>query len=173
MTENKKVNFISWLIVGVFVFFGLVVAGIFIWLAVVMPTPPNNTNYRLFSMNKTQCISVITDGKIRYFINGEHKTVPKSGYVKVNIREIEKIGYDIGDEIGICWKKGKYEWEVVNNRSIIIENKLDTLKYKFNTSWEEDERGIPNSKKYHESSCGTFGAYWMKIYDGNNIILEN
>ncbi|GAB5475722.1 MAG: hypothetical protein Mars2KO_38210 [Maribacter sp.] len=118
-------------------------------------------------MDKSQCISVITIDDSRFFINGEFEKVPDSNYIEVDIKNITRLG----DEIGVCWKTGDYEWEIVNHRSKIVENKLDTTKYKFNTSWETDERGIPNSKKYHKPNCGTIGTDTMKVYDGNEIIL--
>ncbi|TRZ42165.1 hypothetical protein [Robertkochia solimangrovi] len=128
----------------------------------------NRTNFRIYSLDKKQCITVITQGETRYIINGEHNSVPKTDYIK-----IDKSGIDpIGDEIGICWKNENYEWELVNHQSKILEVKLDTLKYKFNTSWEKDKYGIPNSKKYHQPNCGTIDLLNMKVYN-EPILLEN
>ncbi|PKQ46775.1 hypothetical protein [Confluentibacter flavum] len=128
----------------------------------------NRTNFRIYSADKKQCVTVITRGEIRYIINGEYNSVPRTNYIK-----IDKSGIPlIGDEMGICWKNDKYEWEIVNHQSKVLENKLDTLKYKFNTSWEKDNYGIPNSKKYIKPNCGTIGLLNMKTYD-KTIILEN
>jgi len=149
-------------------FCGLVIIGIAIFFFVVLPPTPNRTNFKLYSIDKSQCISIITIGKTRYIINGKHSSVPKSNYIKLDISEITSLG----DEIGVCWNNGKYKWEVVNHKSKILEIKLDTLNYKFNTSWEEDKYGIPNSKKYHKSNCGTIGLLNMKNYE-DTIILEN
>ncbi|WP_299261422.1 hypothetical protein [uncultured Aquimarina sp.] len=128
----------------------------------------NRTNFKIYSADKKQCVTIITQGEMRYFINGEHNSVPKTEYIK-----IDKSGIPlIGDEIGICWKNENYEWEIVNHQSKIIDVKLDTLKFKFNTSWEKDKHGIPNTKKYIKPNCGTIGLLNMKIYD-ETIILEN
>ena len=51
-----------------------------------------------------------------------------------------------------------------NCKSIIIENKLDPLKFKFNTRWEKDKFGVSNSKKYHRPNCGTIDLLNMKTY---------
>ena len=128
----------------------------------------NRTNFRAYSLDKTQCISVITQGKTRFIINGEHYSIPNTDYIKIDISGIDPIG----DEIGICWKNEKYEWELVNHQSKILEAKLDTAKFKLHTSWEKDKYGIPNSKKYHKSNCGTIGLLNMKVYD-EPILLDN
>lgn len=128
----------------------------------------NRTNFKIYSADKKQCITVITRGNTRYFIEGEYNSVPKSNYIKT-----DKSGIDlIGDEIGICWKNENYDWEIVNHQSKIIENKLDTLRFKFNTSWETDKYGTPNAKKYRTNNCGTIGLETMKTYS-ENIIIEN
>ena len=113
-------------------------------------------------------MTIITRGNTRYFINGEYTSVPKSDYIKVDKSGITLIE----DEIGICWENENYVWEIVNDKSTIIENKLDTLKFKFNTNWEKDKFGIPNTKKYIKPNCGTIGIMNMKTYD-KTIILEN
>ncbi|MEH6406836.1 MAG: hypothetical protein V7767_06130 [Leeuwenhoekiella sp.] len=128
----------------------------------------NRTNFRIYSADKKQCVTIITHRETRYIINGEHNSIPKSNYIK-----IDKSGIDpIGDEIGVCWKNENYDWEIVNHQSKVLENKLDTLKYKFNTSWEIDKFGIPRTTKYIQPNCGTVGLLNMKTYS-ENIILEN
>jgi hypothetical protein len=128
----------------------------------------NRNNFRIYSADKKQCVTIITNGNTRYFINGEYNSIPKTEYIK-----IDKSGIPlIGDEIGICWKNEKYDWEIVNHQAKIIENKLDTLKYKFNISWEKDKFGIPRTTKYIQPNCGTVGLQNMKTYS-ENIILEN
>ena len=113
-------------------------------------------------------MTIITNGKTRYIINGKHSSIPKTDFVKTDISQIDPLK----DEIGVCWKNETYEWEIVNHSSKIIENKLDTLKFKFNTSWENDEKGIPNSKKYHKANCGTIGLMYLNTFS-EAIILEN
>lgn len=128
----------------------------------------NRTNFRIYSENKKQCVTVITQGKTRYIINGEHNSIPETDYIKIDISEITPLG----DQIGVCWKNENYDWEIVNDKSKVLESKLDTMKYKFNMSWEKDSFGIPNTKKYVKSNCGTIGLLNMKTYD-KTIILEN
>ena len=126
------------------------------------------TNFKIYSADKKECVTVITNGKMRYFINGAYNSIPKTNYIKVDISNIDPIG----DEIGICWKNDEYDWLIVNHHSKVVENRLDTLKYKFNTSWETDETGIINAKKYRKNNCGTIGLTMMNTF-GEHIILEN
>tara|TARA_R110002073_G_scaffold326979_1_gene507322 strand:+ start:2098 stop:2445 length:348 start_codon:yes stop_codon:yes gene_type:complete len=115
-------------------------------------------------------VTVITHGDIRYIINGKHSSTPKSDYIKLDVSGIDKLG----DGIGVCWKNEKYEWQISNHKSVILENKLDTTKYKFKTSWEKDERGIQNTKKYLEPNCGTLDLLRMMSFPENEyLVLEN
>ncbi|MBC8757242.1 hypothetical protein H2O64_21410 [Kordia sp. YSTF-M3] len=130
----------------------------------------NRTHFKIYSSDKSQCVTIITKGYFRYIIDGKHSIVPTSNYIKLDVRNIDSLG----DEIGVCWHNGNYEWEIVNDRAIIIENKLDTTRFKFNTSWEKDERGIPNPKKYLAPNCGTMDLLRMEdLLSGENIIIEN
>ncbi len=113
-------------------------------------------------------MTIITHGETRYIINGQHNSIPKTNYVKLDISGIDPIG----DEIGICWKNDNYDWEIVNHQSKVLDNKLDTLKFKFNESLERDNRGIPDTKKYHKPNCGTIDLLSMETYD-NTIVIEN
>jgi hypothetical protein len=128
----------------------------------------NRKNFLIYSPDKKQCVIIITSGETRYIINGKHNSIPKSNYVKIDKSQIDPIG----DEIGVCWKNENYDWQIVNHQSKILENKLDTTKFKFNTSWEKDERGIFNSKKYHKPYCGTIDLLNIKTY-GEAIVLKN
>ncbi len=125
----------------------------------------------IYSIDKSQCISIITDKRndLRFIINGNYTSVPKDNFIKLDISNIDPIR----DEIGVCWRNDKYEWEIVNHMALIIENKLDTIKFKFNSSWETDQDGIPNCLKYHSGdNCGTFDFLSMKIYKNKGIVIE-
>jgi len=122
---------------------------------------------KISSPDRTQIITIITDSNTRYIINDNHKNIPDFGYIKL---DISKIG--IGDEIGICWKTDKYEWELINNKAIILENKLDTTKYKFNTKWDSDKKGIPNALKFHSPNCGTYGFESKTVYQNKGLVID-
>lgn len=133
---------------------------------------PDNVNvmdhFVLYPTDKSQAITIITEGDTRYIMNGNLERVPDTNYIKVDISQIDPIG----DAIGVCWNKGKYQWELVNHQSIILENKLDSSRFKFNTSWEVDDRGIPNAAKYHQENCGSTGTDSFKPLNGDDLILE-
>ena len=127
-----------------------------------------NDHFILYPKDRTLSITVITEGQIRFIINGEHNQIPEENYIKINISKIDPIG----DEIGVCWDSGKYEWEVVNHGSRVIENKLDTTRFRFTTSWDIDNRGIPNATRYHQEMCGTTGTEYFSPRNGDNLVYE-
>lgn len=61
-------------------------------------------------------------------------SVPDSNFVKISTEEITPLG----DAIYICWNKNNLFWEGVIDKSNIIENKLDTGKYRFKENFPED-----------------------------------
>ncbi|GGE02051.1 hypothetical protein [Planktosalinus lacus] len=127
-----------------------------------------NDHFILYPKDQTQAITVITEGHTRFIIDGEHNQIPEENFIKIDISKIDRIG----DEIGVCWNNGNFEWEVVNHGSRILENKLDTTRFKFNTSWDVDPRGIPNSTKYHQEMCGTTGTEYFSPRNGDNLLYE-
>lgn len=125
-------------------------------------------HFVLYPLDKSQAITIITKNNIRYVINGNYDHIPKTNYIKLDISQIDPIG----DEIGVCWNNGKYLWELVNHKATILENRLDTLKFKFNNHWEVDKRGIPNAAKYHQNMCGSTGTSFFIPAKGDDLLLE-
>lgn len=105
----------------------------------------------IYSPDKSKCLTVITIGDIRYVIDGRHKSIPDSNFVKIDIRSV----YREGDALNVCWNTEGYEWEVVINKSIIIDNKLNSTRFKFSVELDKDERGIPTEKRFREKGCAT------------------
>lgn len=123
----------------------------------------------IFSPDKKQCITIISDKNIRYIIDGKHSSVPDTNYVKLDISK--RISF--ADNIVGCWKNKKYHWQIINDESTIIENKLDTFKYKFIEKLPKDRAGIP-SKTVFRDEKGFFylGFDYGKIYDTYGVIIE-
>ena len=63
-------------------------------------------------------------------------------------------------------------WDIVVDKSIIIENKLDTVKYLFDTKLPVDERGIPTEIKFRQQNCAIFDYYLMKLSPDKGAIVE-
>lgn len=80
----------------------------------------------------------------RFIIDGKHEKVPELGYILLNAEKIPSLG----DAIYICWENEQYEWDVVVDKSIIIESKLDTTRFNFSNFLPKDDRGIPPQKKF-------------------------
>ena len=96
--------------------------------------------------------------KVRYIISGKHHVVPDSGYVKIDLGNIDPIG----DGVWGCWESDG-GWEIAVEKAFIIENKLDTTKFKFNDRLPRDELGIPRETKYRGENCFVYSFYSKDI----------
>lgn len=89
---------------------------------------------KLYSPDKSQCITILTGTKYRYIIAGDFDGVPKANYVKLNAKDLGVIG----DIFYGCWNKDGYKWELYSYMADIIENKLDSSKYRFGEKYPKD-----------------------------------
>ena len=122
----------------------------------------------VYSPNKKQCITIITEYNYRYIIEGKHYNVPDTNYVKVDLSQMDKIG----DGIAGCWENNRYKWIIINDQTKIIENKLDTLKYKFITNFPKDEQQIPTLKDYIGNGCYNFDFEVFSIVPKDGAIIQ-
>lgn len=98
----------------------------------------------LYSNDKSQCITVIDDDGFRFIIEGKHSEIPESNFVMLDLKNVDSLG----DAIHVCWKGDIYEWEVVIDKSIVMESKLDTARFNFKTFLPQDERDVPTELKF-------------------------
>jgi hypothetical protein len=82
---------------------------------------------RLYPNDNSQMITIITIDNDRYFIDGEHYTVPNYGFIKVDISSVDQLG----DAVAVCWNESGYKWKVSSTYGTLIETKLDTSKFKY------------------------------------------
>ena len=121
-----------------------------------------------YSLDKSQCITIINEYDTRYIINGKHDNVPEDNYVKLHIKDM----YSIGDNFYVCWKNEKYEWDVLVDNSLILESKLDTTRFNFNTELPKDDRGIPTPIKFSKEKCATYLFYLRELSPDRGAIVE-
>ncbi|TRO66770.1 hypothetical protein [Christiangramia sabulilitoris] len=129
----------------------------------------NRNNFKIYSPDKSQIITIITKDQIRYIINGDVENIPDSNFVKLDISQIDPVS----DEIGICWNTNNLYWKLTNNNSKILENKLNTSKYKFENNWKKKTNGVPDISEFRKENCGTFDLLNMKIYKNRGLTIEN
>lgn len=122
----------------------------------------------LFSKDKAQCITVIDTGGFRYIVDGEQNRVPVKNFVKLDVGNVDPLG----DAIHVCWENDKYEWDVAVDKSKIIESRLDSVRFRVNTSLPQDDRGIPTEIKFRANGCMVFSYYLMKLSPENGGIVE-
>lgn len=121
----------------------------------------------VYSMDKSQCITVFNYDGIRYVVDGEYAQIPDTNYVKLDISHIDPLG----DGLHICWKGGS-GWDAVVHNSRIIEMKLDTVRCSFGTELPTDSLGIPNEMKFREDNCAIFDFYRMKLSPNKGAIIN-
>lgn len=107
--------------------------------------------YRFISPNGENEITIKTDGDIRYIINGLHREVPDSGYVKIDLSSVDR---GAGDQIVGCWDTDGFEWVIRMHNVMVLENRLDTSRHLFLDHFPmEGPHNIPTLKGYTDSNC--------------------
>ncbi len=127
----------------------------------------------LMPQDKSQVITVFSlyNKNRRVIALGKHKTIPKENIIVLDISKTPKLG--LGDELGICWDINNHNWELVNDKAIVIENKLDSSKYVFKENWPKDKSNIPTPVYYWNNNCFTVGfATYSKIKPSGNGSVE-
>jgi len=109
--------------------------------------------YHLYSPDKNQSITIITNGNIRYIVNGITNKIPEKNYVKIELKSIDR---NVGDELAGCWNKDGYNWVIMMDNVKILENKLDTTKYLFKDRFPLNSSGIPTLIEYDRKKAGCF-----------------
>lgn len=121
-----------------------------------------------YPIDKTQCITIITEGSSRFVIDGEYKVLPDTNYIKLDISEITELV----DGVHMCWRKEQYEWEVVIDKSIIVQSRLDTNRFNFSTELPLNDRSIPTEKKFRGENCAIYNYYLKKLSPNKGAIVK-
>jgi hypothetical protein len=138
-------------------------------LMLITLTSCNEHQNFIYSPNKKQCITIITNVDTRYIINGKHTSIPTKNYIKYSL---DSIDIEVGDEIIGHWKNNNYEWEIVTDKAIILENKLDPKKFKFSKNFPKDNRGITTIIEYSNKNSFDIGFDHGKIINYKGVIVE-
>ena len=124
--------------------------------------------YYICSPDEKQCITVKNYGKTRYLINGKHESIPDNEYIKLDISKIDKIS----DAVHICWKDEEYDWNIVIDKSIIIESKIDTSKYHFRTRLPLNDKKIPSELEFRHDFCTIYSFSLNRLTPNNGAIVK-
>ena len=128
----------------------------------------NKSVMYVYSLNKSQCITIISENNERYIINGRYDKVPDTNYVKLSIKDRNSIW----DVFYVLWQNKKYEWDIVVENSIILESRLDTSRFNFNTQLPNDKRGIPTEIKFRNEGGAIYSFYLKKLTPDRGAIIE-
>lgn len=98
--------------------------------------------------DRSQTITIITKDDKRYFMDGKHIDIPDSGYLLLDISEVDPLG----DGVSVCWNDSGHKWKIASAYAHLIENKLDTSKFLYFES--KGKSGEPTAMGYLGSNCG-------------------
>ncbi len=126
------------------------------------------SNYYIYSPDRLQCITVKDFENIRYIIPGKRNSIPKTGYVKLDMSEVDPLG----DGLYGCWNSNNFEWEIATDGGIVLENNLDRNKYKFSAELPKDDDGVPTAIKYSSENCFTFDISLNRLSPNKGAVVE-
>jgi hypothetical protein len=123
----------------------------------------------LGSKDKSQWVTHISMNNVQYIIAGRTKKIPDTNYVYFDVshKDLEVDNYAL-----ICWTEScsNKQWEIVIDDARILENKLDSSQYIFQTKIPLF-RGIPSDKPYLDKGCHIFEFdEYFDVLDSNLII---
>lgn len=120
-----------------------------------------------YPLDKSNCVTVINRGDLRYVIAGKVTEIPESNYAELDVKNIDSLG----DGIWICWLDNN-NWEMVIHDAEMIKNELDSSRYSLKTQLPKDERGIPHETKFSKQNCAVFDFYLMRLSPNEGAIVE-
>ncbi len=143
---------------------------IIVFFTILFVSCKSKSTIYFYSLDRSQCITVISEYDYRYIIAGKHNQLPDTNYIKLRLQDRNSMF----DNLYICWNNGKYEWDVVNEYSKILESKLDTFRFNFDTELPKDERGITTAFKFNDKRCATYLFSLRKMIpdDAQGAIVE-
>ncbi len=128
----------------------------------------NKSVIYFYSLDKSQCITVISEYDQRYIIDGKHDILPDTNYVKLHVKDRNSAT----DDFHICWNNEIFEWDAVVRNTEILKSKLDTTKFNFNNKLPKDERGTPTEIKFREGKCAVYSFYSGELSPERGAIVE-
>lgn len=104
----------------------------------------------IYPKDKSQTITIITNGNQRYIIAGKHDKIPYKGFLLLDISKVDRLG----DGISICWNDSGYRWKIASAYGRLIKNTLDSSKFVYYQPLGKYGEAV--STGYMEANCGGF-----------------
>ncbi len=137
-------------------------------LLIVLTSCSENETLHFYSLDKSQCITVIDQDGFKYVINGKKSSIPSTNFVKLDLSRIDPVGLCFH----VCWNTQKYDWEAIIDQARVIESRLDSSKFSFKNSLPKDNRGIPTEAKFRKDGCAVFSFDMMKLSPNKGAVVE-
>ena len=129
----------------------------------------DSTHY-FYSPDKSKCFTIKTNNNTRYIIDGYHRSVPESNYVKLDLSQVDR---GAGDQIVGCWNRGRFNWIIVMDNVTILKNTLDSSKFRFIDHFPVDSSDIPTLKDYIGKDCFSISLEYSALNRVNGSIESN
>ncbi len=140
----------------------------FLLFSIFVFTACGKYTYHVYSPDKNECITFIEEGNFQYIFDGYATSIPEANYVKLDVREVPELG----KEIACCWKNDLYEWSIIIDDAIIIENKLDSTRFKFGNRMPINKNSNPTYEGFAGNGCFHFDTYYFSIIPEGAAIIE-
>jgi hypothetical protein len=123
---------------------------------------------QIYSPDKQNCFTIITEGKVRYIIDGEHQKLPEGNYLKLDISRTTELS----DAVYICWHVPGKRGRLVMPNTEILENRMNPALYQFNNKLPEDNNGIPRPTSFTGNGCTSVGFSYKMPYPVGSATIE-
>ena len=109
----------------------------------------SNEIVRISALDGSNKLTILTEGDIRYIIDGDSELIPDEGFIKLDVSGIDELA----DAIYICWPTDSVTGEIVIPRAKVLIDKLDPERFVFRAALPVDDRGIPTEAMFITTGC--------------------
>jgi hypothetical protein len=125
----------------------------------------------IYSPDRSQCITHISNNDIQYVIDGKHTSLPYKNYVVLDVSSKDLY---IDNSLNVCWRaeNESYEWQIVIDDSTILKSTLDTARFSFKTELPKEDGWIPTEAKFRNPNCATIDLSIRKSRPPSTTIIK-
>ena len=127
--------------------------------ALFLLTSCDGRRFYFYSPDGKQSFTVVKKGDYRYIYDGDSWIFPDTNYIKIDVSRVDETL----DGLEVCWNPQESGWEIFQFDCQIVENKLDSTKFRFSCLPSKKIVGEYDFSKYRKPSCFSFDFYTEKL----------
>ncbi len=132
---------------------------IFLAISLFLLTSCDGRRFYFYSPDEKQSFTVVKKGDYRYIYNGDSWIFPDTNYIKIDVSKVDETL----DGLEVCWNPHGSGWEIFQFDCQILENKLDSTKFRFSCLPSEEIVGEYDFSQYRKPNCFSFNFYTEKL----------